>query len=68
MVSIYLDIDIRELVQNITTSLTREELFDFIKEIDATIAEYDFTEKLRDYFVSEMEKEDEYMKEEVDEN
>jgi len=51
-----LDIIIDE--RTIVNNLNRGELIEFIKEIDRIVAEYDFTEELRDYFVAEMEEEE----------
>jgi len=56
-----LDIIIDE--RTIVNNLSRDELIEFIKEIDRMIAEYDFTAELRDYFVAEM-KEEERLEEE----
>ena len=46
-------------VSELCTFHTKEEIFELIKSIDLEIGEYEFTRDLRDYFISEMEKEDE---------
>lgn len=48
-------IDERTIVNN----LSRDELIEFIKEIDLIVADYDFTNELKNYFVEEIKKEDE---------
>lgn len=52
-----LQVDMEELVQNLHMSLNREEIFDLIKKLDLSMAEYDFTEKLYNYFSEEIQKE-----------
>ncbi len=51
------EIDLDDLVEEIVT-LDDESIFNLIKTIDLQVADYDFTKKLRDYFVKEMKKED----------
>lgn len=60
VVNLRVDIPVEIMVANITRSLSREELADFIKAIDLEVAEYDFTEELKNYFVKEIEKEDKH--------
>jgi hypothetical protein len=55
--TIHSEIDLDDLVGEIVT-LGDEQIFDLIKAIDWQVADYDFTKKLRDYLVKEMEKED----------
>jgi hypothetical protein len=55
--TIHSEIDLGDLVGEIVT-LGDEQIFDLIKAIDSQVADYDFTKKLRDYLVKEMEKED----------
>ena len=55
--SIRTDINLDDLVEEIVT-LNDESIFDLIKSIDSQVADYDFTKKLRDYFVKEIKKED----------
>lgn len=52
------NIDDEELIRQLIRQNHRDDLIDFIKSLDLAVAEYEFTEKLRDYFVEEMEKED----------
>lgn len=47
-------IDERTIVNN----LSRDELIKFIKEIDLIMADYDFTNELKNYFVTEIKNED----------
>lgn len=56
--SIHANIDLDDLVEEIIV-LDDESIFELIKSIDLQVADYDFTKKLRDYFVKEMKKEDE---------
>lgn len=56
--SIHANIDLDDLVEEIIV-LYDESIFELIKSIDLQVADYDFTKKLRDYFVKEMKKEDE---------
>jgi hypothetical protein len=55
--TIHSEIDLDDLVEEIVT-LDDESIFNLIKTIDLQVADYDFTKKLRDYFVKEIEKED----------
>ena len=57
-VIIPLDIPIENLIDSLKKSLSKGELIEFIKELDLSVAEYDFTKKLRDHFVLELAKED----------
>jgi hypothetical protein len=57
MINLQLNISQKELANALICHKNRQDLFELIKTIDLTVAELDFTEKLRDYFVSEMEKE-----------
>lgn len=50
--------DLEDLASGIVSSSNAEEIFELIKELDLFVADYDFTLKLRDYFESEMKKED----------
>ena len=58
---IHSTIDLDDLVEDIGI-LDDETIFEFIKSIDLHIAEYNFTKKLRDYFVEEIKKEDKAQK------
>lgn len=59
-----INVDIETLATAIGR-LKREEAFEIIKAIDDYIAEYDFTEKLRDHFAEITEKEDKAMAQET---
>lgn len=52
-------IDINEFIATLLSSLTQDELVEFVKELNREIDDYDFTKELKDYFVLEMEDEDE---------
>lgn len=54
---IHSEINLDDLVEEIVT-LDDKSIFELIKSIDSQVAEYNFTKKLRDYFVNEMEYED----------
>ena len=58
MGSIAINLDSKQLVNNLLMDSSREDAFEIIKEIDDSIAEYDFTERLRDHFTRVIEKED----------
>ena len=49
------DIDINEFIANLLGSATQDELVEFVKELNREIDDYDFTKEMRDYFVLEME-------------
>ncbi len=51
------EINLDDLVEEIVT-LDDESIVNLIKTIDLQVADYDFTKKLRDYFVKEIKKED----------
>lgn len=53
---IHSEINLDDLVEEIAT-LDDESIFELIKSIDSQVAEYNFTKKLRDYFVKEMKDE-----------
>ena len=55
--TIHSEISLDDLAEEIK-SLDDESIFELIKSIDLQVADYDFTKKLRDYFVKEMKKED----------
>ena len=52
-------IDINEFIATLLGSLTQDELVEFVKELNREIDDYDFTRELKDYFILEMEDEDE---------
>lgn len=56
--NIKIEIDQENLIQSLLHNLNREELFDFITKLDLAVADYDFTEELRDHFTNELRKED----------
>ena len=47
-----------DLVEILNVQCSFNELFEFIKEIDYLAADLNLTKQLRDYFVSEVEKEE----------
>jgi hypothetical protein len=47
-----------DLAQQLVDELERNSLTALIRDIDAVVADYDFTKKLRDYFVNEIKAED----------
>lgn len=55
---ISIEIDCDELITYNRSKDAKEEAFQLIKAIDDKIAEYEFTERLRDYFKGVLEKED----------
>ena len=57
-ITIHTNVDLDNLIEEIGT-LNDETIFEFIKSIDMRVAEYNFTKKLRDYFVKEIKEEDE---------
>lgn len=48
----------KELAEAIGPSMSREQIFELIKNLDLLVAEYDFTSSLLDYFSTEIAKED----------
>lgn len=52
-------IDTSEVIYDLINSLSHEELIEFVKELDREVSDYDFTKELRDYFLDEMEDEEE---------
>lgn len=64
---ITLDLDMGDFVSELVAKTPRDELLDLIKQIDREVSEYEFTEELRDYFVKEMDVEEEYEYEYEDE-
>ena len=56
--NITLRMDANELIERMYMDATADELFDFIKALDARVADYDFTNKLKNYFVEEIQQED----------
>lgn len=57
-VEILATLSLEDLVDRLTDQLTDEELFTLIRDIDITVADYDFTKRLRDHFVAEIDKEE----------
>jgi UDP-glucose 6-dehydrogenase len=55
--NVSISISLKNIVDEMRYS-DRADLIELIKQIDKMVAEYDFTAKLRDYFVEEMRKED----------
>lgn len=56
------NINSEDLVTKLFEDLSKDELFNFIVKLDLCVAEYDFTERLRNHFIKEIEKEDEIAK------
>lgn len=56
-ISVVAQINTYSVLDDLITSLTHEELIEAIQYLDSQIADWSFTEELRDYFNSEMEKE-----------
>lgn len=50
-------VSLETLADEIMSTCGDDEVFDFITMLDQRAMDYDFTRKLRDYFVNEMEKE-----------
>ena len=57
-ININLNMPIEGLISSIKRDLSKDEIINLVKAIDLEVAEYDFTIKLRDIFVKEIEKED----------
>ena len=51
------DLDLDDLVEDISV-LDDDTIFNFIKNLDLTVADYSFTKRLRDHFVKEIKDED----------
>ena len=49
-------VEVDDLIELITNQLDNEELFNFVKKLDLTVADWDFTDKLIDYFEAEKQK------------
>jgi len=58
MVEILVNLEVDQIVADLCTQLDHDDLLELIKQIDAEVADYDFTKELRDYFVEEVEDED----------
>jgi hypothetical protein len=55
-----------DLARQLVDELNRPAIAKLIKDLDALVADYDFTKKLRDYFVAEMKEEDRALGKEED--
>jgi hypothetical protein len=64
MVKFRTEIAIDELVIELCNQLEQDELVDLIKMIDQDVADYDFTHGLKEYFVEEILREEEFLDEE----
>ena len=53
----HVEIDLDDLVEDISV-LDDDTIFNFIKNLNLTVANYNFTKKLRDHFVKEIKEED----------
>ena len=53
------NVDISEIADNLINSLSQDELVEFIKELNREVDDFDFTKELKNYFVAEMEDEEE---------
>ena len=58
----HIEIDLDDLVEDISV-LDDDTIFNFIKNLDLTVADYSFTKRLRDHFVKEIKEEDKANKE-----
>lgn len=59
MANVKTTIDTSEVIYDLINSLSHEELIEFVKDLDREVSDYDFTKELRDYFLEEMEDEEE---------
>jgi hypothetical protein len=64
MPRIRVELDMADFISDIVVDMPREELIDMIKQIDREVAEFEFTEELRDYFTKEMDSEEEFYEDE----
>ena len=55
----HITIDKDNIIYDLTNSLTQGELIEIIKELNREVADIDFTKELRDYFINEMDEEEE---------
>lgn len=53
------NIDTTEIISDLIGSLSHEELVEFVKDLNREVSDFDFTKELRDYFIDEMEDEEE---------
>ena len=58
-VDLMVSVDTEGLAQSLVHGMTRGDLIQFIKDLDLTVAEWEFTKELHDYFVEEMKKDTE---------
>ena len=57
---ITVDIELDNLVGAIVQNWDKDQIFEYIRRLDLWVAEYDFTKRLKDHFVAEMEKEEKH--------
>ncbi len=50
--------DLDDIVSELSNNLDYEDLLELIKQINIEVSDYDFTKKLKDYFVKEIENND----------
>ena len=56
--NITLRMNAKDIIDKMYLDATEDELFDFIKSLDLRVGDYNFTNRLKNYFVSEIQKED----------
>lgn len=61
-------IDTSEIISDLIGTLTQEELVEFVKELNREVGEFDFTKELRDYFIEDVDEEEEEVEDYSDEN
>jgi hypothetical protein len=59
MTRISIDVDMADFISEICLTMDRSDLADMIKQINREVAEFEFTEELRDYFIKEVDLEEE---------
>ena len=55
-IQIYSRVSLTEILEILTDRLDPDELFEFIKMLDLSVADWDFTQKLSFYFNEEVER------------
>lgn len=59
MIKLTVELPNLDIADSLIDWLSREELLSFVKDLDRLVCECEFTESLRDYFVKEVEKDEE---------
>jgi len=60
IIEVPIKIEIEDVIHNLLLESNEDEVFNLILRIDLHMADIGFTERIRDYFVAEMEKENSY--------